>query len=212
MKAKLFLMVTCLWAAASTLGCSGIHVGQQVQAGRNALQTGRPSDAVNYLMKAADTDPDYQTPFRLPQSVLSYLGRAYYEIGRDAEAKRALELAVRKNPDDYLAHLYLGLVRLRDGDQARGRLDVETSLKGIHETLEYLAADNVNGIFWDPAGRLRANIEQALTKKGDLPLLIASAEQIGRDFDEEMDTARRQEGRHRDGRGGGGSDYRTAPF
>jgi hypothetical protein len=41
---------------------------------------------------------------------------------------------------------------------------------------------------------------------GNLPLLIASAEQIGRDFDEEMDTARRDEGRHRNGRGGGGGD------
>ena len=206
MKVKAFLMAICLGAGASALGCAGVLVGGQVQAGRNALQTGRPNDAAAYLMQAADIDPDYKTPFRLPQSVLGYLGRAYYETVRDSDARRVLELAVSKNPDDYLAHLYLGLVRLRDGDPARGRLDVETSLKGIHETLEYLAADNVKGIFWDPAGRLRANIEQALMKKEDLPLLIASAEQIGRDFDEEMDTARREEGRHRNGRGGGGGD------
>lgn len=206
MTAKAFWIATCLWTGASALGCAGIHVGQQVQAGRNALQTGRPHDAAAYLMQAADSDPDYKTPFRLPQSVLSYLGRAYYETGRDSEAKSALELAVRKNPDDYLAHLYLGLVRLRNGDQTRGRLEVETSLKDIHETLEYLAADNVNGIFWDPAGRIRADIQQALMTHGDIPLFIASAEQIGRDFDQEMDTARRDEGRHRNGRGGGGGD------
>ena len=206
MKAKGFLLATCLGVGASALGCAGVQVGGQVQAGRNALQTNRPNDAAVYLMEAADSDPDYKTPFRLPQRVLSYLGRAYYETGRDAEAKKVLEMAVSKNGEDYLAHLYLGLVRLRNGDQARGKLEVETSLKDIHETLEYLAADNVNGIFWDPAGRLRANIEQALMTSGNLPLLIASAEQIGRDFDEEMDTARRDEGRHRNGRGGGGGE------
>jgi len=98
------------------------------------------------------------------------------------------------------------LIRLRNGDSARGSREVETGLKGIHETLEYLAADNTNGIFWDPARRLRANIEQALMSNGNLPLFIASAEQIGRDFDDEMDTARRDEGRHRNGRGGGEGD------
>lgn len=206
MKAKQLLVAACLWASASALGCAGIHVGQQVQAGRNALQTGRPNDAAVYLAQAADTDPDYKTPFRLPQSVLSYLGRAYYETGRDSEAKNALEIAVRKNPDDHLAHLYLGLIRLRTGDPAGGRREVETGLKGIHETLEYLAADNVNGMFWDPARTLRRNIEQTLMSNDNLSLFIASAEQIGRDFDEEMDTARRDEGRHRNGRGGGGGD------
>ena len=206
MKAKQFLIATWLWAGASALGCAGIQVGGQVQAGRHALQTGHPNEAAAYLMQAAETDPSYRTPFRLPQSVLGYLGRAYYETGRDAEAKKVLELAVSKNQDDYLAHLYLGLTKLRNGDSARGTREVETGLNGIDETLEYLAADNVNGIFWDPARRLRGNIEQALMSDANLPLFIASAEQIGRDFDEEMDTARRDEGRHRNGRGGGGGD------
>jgi hypothetical protein len=98
------------------------------------------------------------------------------------------------------------LIRSRNGDPAGGRREVEASLQGIHETLEYLAADNVNGIFWDPARRLRASIEQTLMSHESLPLLIASAEQLGRDFDKEMDTARRDEGRHRNGRGGGGGD------
>jgi tetratricopeptide (TPR) repeat protein len=206
MNTRKFLLAGCLWIGTSALGCAGAHVGQQVQAGRFALQTGHPDAAAAYLMQAADKNPDYQTPFRLPQSVLSYLGRAYYETARDDEAKSALELAVNKNRDDHLAQLYLGLIRLRNGDPARGRRDVETGLKGIHETLEYLAADNVNGIFWDPARRLRANIEQALMSNSNLLLFIASAEQVGRDFDEEMDTARRDEGRHRNGRGGGGGD------
>ncbi|HEX9787093.1 MAG TPA: tetratricopeptide repeat protein [Candidatus Binatia bacterium] len=131
MKSKRLLIATCLWAAASALGCAGIHVGQQVQAGRNALQTGRPADAALYLTQAAESNPEYRTPYRLPQSVLSYLGRAYYETGRDSEAKNVLETAVNKHQDDHLAHLYLGLIRLRNGDRERGRKNVASGLKGI---------------------------------------------------------------------------------
>lgn len=204
MKVKQLLTAVCLAASVSTLGCAGIHVGQQVQAGRNALQAGRPDDAASYLKQAADSNPNYKTSFRLPQSVLSYLGRAYYETGRDAAAKSALETAVKNDQDDYLARLYLGLIGLRGGDRDRGNREVETGLKGIHELLEYLAADNLNGNFWDPERGLRTRIERALTSREDLPLLIASVEGIGRDFDREMDLARRDEARNRDGRGGGG--------
>jgi hypothetical protein len=116
-----------------------------------------------------------------------------------------LQAAVQKNREDHLAHLYLGLLRVRSGDSA-GRREAETALKGIHETLEYLSSDNVNGIFWDPARRLRGNIENTLMRADSLPAFVAAAEQVGRDFDEEMDTARREEGRHRNGRGGGGGD------
>ncbi|HKY09503.1 MAG TPA: tetratricopeptide repeat protein [Candidatus Binatia bacterium] len=205
MKARHLVAGTLLVAAVSALGCAGIEVGRQVQAGRNALQTGRPQEAAAYLMQAAESEPDYRTPFRLPQSVLTYLGRAYYEIRRDPEAQSALQAALEKNRDDHLAHLYLGLTRVRNGDAPGGRREVEAGLQGIHETLEYLAADNVNGIFWDPARRLRGNIESTLMS-ADNPVFVAAAEQVGRDFDEEMDTARREEGRHRNGRGGGGGD------
>lgn len=205
MKVKHLLTAACLAVSASTLGC-GIHVGQQVQAGRNALQTGRPEDAAVYLIQAADRDPNYETPSRLPQSVLSYLGRAYYETGRAASAKSALETAVKKNQDDHLARLYLGLIGLHSGDRTDGNREVAAGLKGLHELLEYAAADNLNGNFWDPERRIRTKIERALMSRGDIPLLIASAEEIGRDFDREMDAARRDESRNRDGRGGGGGD------
>jgi tetratricopeptide (TPR) repeat protein len=206
MKSTNMIAAICFLSLSYISGCASLEVGRQVQAGRNALQTGRPNEAAAYLMRAAETDPGYNTPFRLPQSVLTYLGRAYYETGRDEEAKRVLELALNKNQDDHVARLYLGLTRLRNAEPARGRHEVEASIREIHATLDYLAADNVNGIFWDPARTLRNKIEHALRTDGDLPLLISSAEQIGRDFDEEMDTARRDEGRHRNGRGGGGGD------
>jgi hypothetical protein len=73
----LLLLVIC--------GCS--TVGGEVQAGRNALQTGRPNDAIGYLTRAAATDPDYKIPYRVRIGVLSYLGRAYLETGNNTSLK-----------------------------------------------------------------------------------------------------------------------------
>jgi hypothetical protein len=38
-------------------GCAAVQVGQDVPAGRNALQTRRPGDAVSFLARAAAQDP-----------------------------------------------------------------------------------------------------------------------------------------------------------
>jgi tetratricopeptide (TPR) repeat protein len=204
MKTKQLLMPTCLSALVYLSGCAGIQVGADVQAGRNALQTGRPNDAVGYLMRAADVDPTYKIPYRVPEGVLAYLGRAYYETGRDSEARNSLEKAVSLNKDDSLAHLYLGLTLLRTGDRDRGRKEIEGGLKGIHETLEYIASDNISGIFWDPARMIRSDIEKTLASKMDDLQLAVAAVRIGREFDEEIDKARRDEARRRGGGGGSG--------
>jgi tetratricopeptide (TPR) repeat protein len=189
----------------SLSACSGIHVGQQLYAGRNALQTGRPDDAVGFLMAAAATDPNYRIPYRVGVGVLTYLGRAYYETGRNNEAQQTLEKAVRQDPSDHLARVYLGLALLRNGESGPGRKQVEAGLRGLHDTLDYLAADNLSGPFWDPAGTLRSDITTTLTAKSDNALFITSAERIAREFDEEIDEARRDEERTRS-RGSGGGD------
>ena len=75
-------------------GCAGLRVGQEVQAGRTALQTGRPNDAVAHLTRAAELDPTYTVHWRLREGVLTYLGRAYYETGKYDEARRSLEKAL----------------------------------------------------------------------------------------------------------------------
>ena len=199
-------MPTCLSALVYLSGCAGFQVGGDVQAGRNALQTGRPNDAVGYLMRAADIDPTYKIPYRVPVGVLAYLGRAYYETGRDAEARNSLKKAVSLNRDDSLAHLYLGLTLLRTGDRDRGRKEIEGGLKGIHETLEFIASDNVNGIFWDPARMIRSDIEKTLASKLDESELAVAAVRIGSEFDAEIDKARRDEGRRRRGSDGGSGD------
>lgn len=202
MKREQLLLPICMLALVYLSGCASFQVSGDVQAGRNALQTGRPDDAVGYLMRAADVDPTYKIPYRVPEGVLAYLGRAYYETGRDGDARNTLEKAVSLNKDDSLAHLYLGLTLLRTGDRDRGRKEIENGLKGIHETLEYIDSDRIYGFNWDPARTIRSDIENTLAGKLDDSQLAVAALRIGSAFDEEIDQVRRGGAGRR--RGGGG--------
>lgn len=184
-------------------GCNA--VGSDVLAGRNALQTGRPGDAIGFLQRAAEIDPSYRTQSRVSEGVLTYLGRAYYETGRNDEARRTLEQAVAINPDDPLARLYLGLTLMRQGDPARGRREIEGGLKGIEDTLELIASDRVYGFYWDPGMRIRNAVKSTLTAKLDGEQLAMAAQWIGVEFDAEIDRARRDEVLSRGGGGGGGN-------
>ena len=182
-------------------GCSS--VGSEVQAGRNALQTGHPNDAVGYLTQAAAVDPNYKIPYRVQVSVLAYLGRAYLETGKATEARQTLERAVKLDNDDPLAHLYLGIAMLKTGEVERGRKEIEAGLRAIDDTLEYIQEDRVSGFYWDPNMQIRDDVRKTLAAKLNDSQLIMAGERIGAQFDEEIDKARRDEGR---GRGGGGGD------
>ena len=206
MKTNQLLTAAFLSALVYLTGCAAIQVGGNVQAGRNALHTGRPNDAVNYFTRAAEIDPAYKIPYRVPVGVLTYLGRAYYDTGKDEEARKALEKAVSLYKDDSLAHLYLGLTLVRTGDRDRGRKEIEGGLKGIHETLEYIGSNNISGIFWDPTRMIRSDIERTLATKLDDSQLTVAALRIGSEFEEEIDKARRDEGRRRGGSDGGSGD------
>ena len=199
---KLFAPI-CVSALIYLTGCSG--VGTDVLAGRNALQTGRPNDAVGYLTRAAAIDPNYQTSNRVSEGVLTLLGWAYYETGKYDDARKTLEKAVSLNRDDPLAHLYLGLTLLRNGDRERGRKEVEIGLKGIDDTLEYINTDRVTGFYWDPGRQIRDSVRKVLTANLDNTQLAVAAERIGIDFDAEIDRARRDESLNRNSGGGGGN-------
>ena len=178
-------------------GCSS--VGGEVQAGRNALQTNRPEAAVAYLASAAQVDPNYRIPYRIPAGVLGYLGRAYLETKRPAEARRTLEKAVKIDPEDPFVPVYLGIAWMQTGERDRVRKEIEGGLRGIHETLEHIASDNVSGIFWDPTRVIRSTIEKTLSSKVDDSQLEAAAVQIGAKFEQEIDAARRDESLSRRG-------------
>ena len=181
-------------------GCSG--VGSDVQAGRNALQTGRANDAIGYLARAAEADPNYKIPYRVRAGVLAYLGRAYLETGKDTEARQTLEKAVSVDGDDTFAHLYLGIAMLKTGERERGRKEIEDGLRAIDDTLEYIATNRAYEVYWDPGMQIRNDIRKSLAVKPDDAQLAMAGERIGRQFDEEIDKAHRDEAR----RGGGGGD------
>jgi tetratricopeptide (TPR) repeat protein len=183
-------------------GCTTLQIGQDVQLGRNALRARQPAIAVSYLRQAADLDPNYRAPDPLRESVLTYLGRAYYEQGNFSEARNVLEKALANNPDAHSARLYLGLALLRSGDQERGRREVESGLKGIYAALQGLATSPYRGIFWDPQKKIRSEIQRALNEKLDQTELITIGEWIGSKLDEEVEVARRDELRERFFRGG----------
>ena len=198
---RLFIPIipTCFSVLLFISGCSG--VGGDVQAGRNALQTGRANDAVSYLTRAAEADPNYKIPYRIRAGVLPYLGRAYLETSRDKEARQTLERAVSLDGNDPFAHLYFGIAMLRTGERERGRKEIEVGLRAIDDTLEYIAEDRVYGFYWDPGMQIRNDIRKSLAAKLDDAQLAMAGERIGRLFDEEIDKARRDSRR----RGGGGS-------
>jgi tetratricopeptide (TPR) repeat protein len=203
---KHFVVVIFLPVLLVIYGCLG--VGGDVQSGRNALQTGRPNDAIGYLTRAAAADPDYKIPYRVGVGVLVYLGRAYLETGKDTEARQTLERAVQVDNDDPLAHLYLGIALVKTGEGERGRKEIESGLKSIDDTLEYIAGDLIYGFYWDPNMQIRNDIRRSLAAKLDNAQLIIAGEHIGAQFDEEIDKARRDQARGRGGSdsgGGGGS-------
>src|SRR6266576_3788820 len=177
------------------LGCASVQVGRDVQSGRNALQTGQADEAVVYLSRAAAQDPDYSIPYRLRQNVLTYLGRAYYETGRDKEARATLEKALNRDAGEHMARLYLGLALLRYGERDRGARELQTGLKATYDSMEYLAANSVYGPYWDPGRQIRGDIQRAIALDASSPELVALSQRIGKSVDEEIDRARHDEAR-----------------
>ena len=190
----------CLSALLIITACGG--AAQQVLLGRNALQIGRPEAAVPFLRQAVELDPNYRVSPVLRESVLSYLGRAHYETGNFAEARPILEKAIASDKDNHAARLYLGLTLLRSGDRERGRKEAESGLKGIHESLEHIAADRVYGDFWDTGREIRSGIQRILGGKLEADEFVASAQRIGSLLDEEIDKATRFEASSRYRAGG----------
>jgi len=183
-------------------GCAGYRVAGQVEQGRRALLLNRPEEAVSYFQRAVETDPNYRRRVgRFGESAWTYLGRAQYHTGKLAEARQSLERAVSEYPDDDLARLYLGLMRFRTSDSSRGLKEVESALRRIYDTLEYMTYNTAYGQYWDPGREIRKEIEKDLDTFSSKDIawqkLISSAEWVGQRIEEEMDLARRDERRDR---------------
>ena len=97
-------------------GCASFQVGGDIQKGRLALLYGDPNVALEHFQRAANSDPNYLLDFSIfDEGVWTYVGRAYYAMGKLPEAQKAFERARSLHRQDHLAKLYLGLVGVRMG-------------------------------------------------------------------------------------------------
>jgi tetratricopeptide (TPR) repeat protein len=197
-------------------GCASFQTAGQVQRGRQALLMNDPETALAQLMQAAETDPNYiYSSGNFRESIWTYVGRAQYALGRYDEARRSFERALSVYPHDEMARLYLGLAMARSGDREQGLKHIQTGLRGLSDWIEFLNRSRPYYAFWDPSGHIRKEIEKTLAlpsgeQKESLETLMASAEWVGQQMEEEIDKVRRDEERQfrrgldRDGRGGVG--------
>ena len=103
----LFIAYCCACAA-----CAGSSTS--FLSGRQALLRGEPDNAVTYFNTIAQADPSYVVTAAPPRkSIWTYVGRAYYNSGKYADAKVAFDRALNYLKDDYIAQLYRGLTILR---------------------------------------------------------------------------------------------------
>lgn len=177
-------------------GCVAFQVGGEVQRGRMALLRDEPKVALLHFQRAAELEPNYLVNFSpLTEGVWTYTGRAYYEMKRFTEARKAFERALLRAEQDHFARLYLGLVLGRNGNQRRGVQEIEAALRGFHSQLEYLEQYHSDGRFWDATRVLRSEMERDLkmisAKEVRWPELISSGEWLGRTLEEEIDLSKR---------------------
>jgi tetratricopeptide (TPR) repeat protein len=159
-----------------------------------------PEQALARFLEVADRNPDYvYQSMYFREGIWTYVGRTQYALGRLKEARQSLERALAQDPNDHMARLYLGLTLMRSGDQQRGLKELETAMRGLYDWIEYTERTRPLEAYWDPAREIRGAIEKELEriKARDVNReeLIANAEWLGKQMEEEIDRARRDERR-----------------
>jgi tetratricopeptide (TPR) repeat protein len=184
-------------------GCAAYRISGELQPGRYALMRGDPKVALGHFQRAAALDPDsiHRHGGLIKEGVWTYVGRAYYQAGDFPAARKALEQARSRHPDDYLAPLYLGLVLSRAGDQQLGSKEIQTGLTGLGDWFEWMEYYTLDGVYWDPGRIIRSQMEKDLValrgEKVNWPELIASIEHVGMEIEREADEVVRQKRKDR---------------
>ena len=180
-------------------GCASLETGSEFSSGRTALLTGNNEAALAYFQSTAQKDPAYRYGTAYRQGVWSYLGRVEYATGRLPQAQQSLEKALAANQQEDVARLYLGLTLARSGDRQRGLKEIEGGMRGIHEWIEWVTQAHrfSFGQYWDPRREIRQAIQTDLamisSREFDWQNLIAEGEWLGKQMEEEIDRARRDE-------------------
>jgi tetratricopeptide (TPR) repeat protein len=199
----LYLPAYVLSIALFFSGCASYQVAGQLQPGRYALMRGEPKVALAHFQRAADLDPDsaWRHGGLIKEGVWTYIGRAHYAAGDYPAARKALEQARSRHPDDYIAPLYLGLVLSRDGDQQLGSKEIQTGLTGLGDWFDWIEYKTLDGYYWDPGRVIRSQMEKDLValrgERVNWPQVIASVEHIGMEVEREAEEVLRQKRRDR---------------
>ena len=191
-----FLLLTVLFIL-SHAACKPMTAMTEVHKGRQALMAGKAELALAHFQRAADLDPKFLYFSTLPQSAITYTGRALYQLGRFSEAIQAFEQATLQFADDSMARLYLGITLVRQGHRERGVQEATAGLRGIYQWLDDIEANLPQGIYWDINREIRSEIERVLQQMTDRRLsaeqLIETAEWVGNRMEWEIDATRRDE-------------------
>jgi tetratricopeptide (TPR) repeat protein len=184
-------------------GCASYRVAGEMQPGRYALMRGQPKVALGHFQRAADLDPNstWRHGGLIKEGVWTYVGRAHYAAGDYPAARKALEQARSRHPDDYIAPLYLGLVASRAGDYQVGSKEIQTGLTGLGDWLDWIEYKTLDGYYWDPGRIIRSQMENDLVllkgREVNWPQLIASVEHVGMEIEREAEEVLRQKRRDR---------------
>lgn len=166
-----------LWAFIFS-GCASLGAGGQVQSGRLALANGQADVALAHFQRAAEIDSNYEfAPLR--EGVWTHMGRAYYSMGKLPEARQALDRAIARYENDFLARLYLGLTLVHA--QANRKTEKPFSLQEIIFALKegvlpkrVAALAEQRGVGFEPT----RDGERELKKAGADDLLIRQLRRI----------------------------------
>ena len=190
-------------------GCTAFQTSNELHKGRGALLGGTPDAAVTHFTQVTALNGNARYS-QLQEGAWTYLGRAYYDAKKYPQAHQALERAVAINGDDSFARLYLGLTLARQGDYETGRKEVLLGLKGLYDSLHYIAYNTSTGMYWDATGQIRTELQATQSDvqaaNPNLDPLFARLETLGIRIEQEIDAASRDESRERNRRGGGGDD------
>ena len=147
--------------------------------GEFLMSRGRPEEAIAVTQKAQQTDP-------LSPVIGSSLAMILYLARRYDQAAVVLERTREINPDHFLPHLRMGLVRIqqRKYDQAILELKAAVSLSDQStETLAALAMAYAAAGKKKPAQQILAKLQQLAGKRYVLPYNVAKIHAAGADRD-----------------------------
>jgi len=202
-----FSLIWRLLLLAALVGCAASQAAHEIQEGRRALLTGSPEIAVQYFERAAAFDSK-NAGSPLGESAWTYVGRAYYEVGKYSLARQAFERALAENQNDDIARLYLGLVGAREQTNETSARQIQAGLQGVYDRIEYIKRFTSAGEFWDPSGQLSTELLESIKEVSAAQVswsnIIPRVEGLMQKIENEIDLAQRDEvTRYRGGSDGG---------